>query len=82
MDNINSYLLRRFSHFSRLFFIFSDNKLLFQFLVFAVIDGISGNFQFLGTQVYFKDAKCALLDDASGSQVQSWQAFPLRLFFQ
>lgn len=42
-----------------LFFTFSDGKLPLQFLAFALINSISGCLQFLGTQLYFKDASCS-----------------------
>lgn len=54
----NSYIFRMFSPFSRLFFTFSDVKLPLQFFGFALIDGISGCHQFLGTQLPFKNAGC------------------------
>lgn len=49
----NSYFLRMFSLFSRLFFTFPDDKLLLQFLSFVLIDGISGCLLCLGTQLRF-----------------------------
>lgn len=63
----DSFFFRVFSHFSRPFFIFPDNKLLLQFLGFMLINGISGCLPFLGTQLHFK-MPVALLKDASGSQ--------------
>ena len=55
----NSYFLRIFLLFSRLFFTLPDDKLLLQFLGFVLIDGISGCLRFLGTQLHFKGASCA-----------------------
>lgn len=43
-----------FLFFSRLFFIFADDKLLLHFLVFVHIESISGYVQFLGAQLHFK----------------------------
>lgn len=54
----DSYSLRIFCPFSRQYFTFSDDMLLLQFLVFVLIDGISGCLGFLGTQPHFKDASC------------------------
>lgn len=55
----DSYFLRIFSLFSRLFFTFPDDKLLLQFLGFALINSISRYLWFLGTQLHFKGSSCA-----------------------
>lgn len=68
MALMKSYILRMFSLFSRLFFIFLDDNLQGQFVVFSLIDGISGCHQFLDAQMHFKDGMAAaILKDASGS---------------
>jgi len=56
----DSYFLRKFSTFYRLLFTLSDKKLPLQFIGFVLIDGISGCLWFPRTQLYFKDASCAL----------------------
>lgn len=55
----DSYFISVFSPFARLFFTFPDDRLLFHSLVVALVNGISGCLQFLGTQLLFKDDSCA-----------------------
>ena len=78
------YFLRMFSPFSRLFFTFSDDKLLLQSLVFAFINGISGCLWFLGTQLHFKNVGCASQACCRfpGCRFPGSQAFSLSVFQQ
>lgn len=61
------------------FFTFPEDKLLLQFLGFALISGILGCLWFLGVQLHFRDASCT-------PQGRFWflgrQAFSLSVFEQ
>lgn len=53
------FFLRMFFPFFRLFFTFSDNKLLLQCFGFVLIDAVSGCLWLLGTQLHIRDSGCA-----------------------
>jgi len=88
MGATDSYFLRMFSPFFQTIFHLFRREVAVAVPCFAVTVGISGCLHFLGTQLHFKNASCALLKDASGSQAwfpgsqfPGWQAFPRSVFF-
>lgn len=68
---MKSYILRMFSLFSRLFFIFLDDKLQRKFVVFSLTDEISGCHQFLDTQMHFKYSRMLLVHRSYSQDLSS-----------
>ena len=73
--------------FPRLFPLFQIISCHYGFFGFALINGILGCLQFLGTQLYFKDPSCAFQRCfwfpvlVQGSQLPGWQTISLSVFF-